>query len=295
MATAATRQARQYSGLLCAKQGMPSFCVAVRPLMGAFFLVMTQASTAACPADWQMEAGARVVQSDWREMSPQGAVLLRESGLLRGPALGVAVRCEGWRLALRGLDAAGTRDYAGQTQSGVPLTTESELRHSEYSVELGRALWEGVDLVGILRTVDVQRNILSTASANGYPERYRWTVAAMGARVHWPLGEYDALHLGVTWGAGQNQNMMVWLPYRDAATLPLGEINEMALSLAWQHDLAPHWALVTHWEAQQTRIGQGASTAIFRNGVPVGVAYQPQVEMTQQLLGVVLQYRWESR
>lgn len=262
-----------------------------RPLVGAFLLAMAQASAAECPAQWTMEAGARLVQSDWREFSPQGTALLHESGLLRGSALDAEVQCNGWRLALHGVGVDGIRDYIGQTQTGVLLTTVSELRHSDYALEMGRTLWEGVELVGSLRAVEVQRNILSTATVNGYPERYRWSVAALGARVRWPLGDHDVLHAGATWGTGQNQSMTVWLPYRDAATLSLGEITETALSLTWRHELAPQWALVTQWEVQQTRIGQGATGAIFRNGVPVGVAYQPQAEMSQQHLGLTIQYR----
>lgn len=270
-------------------------CSLKRPLLGAFFWALAQTCVADCAADWQFEAGARAVESNWREMSPQGTVLLRESGQLRGPSLAVAAQCGGWTGGVRGFVADGTRDYNGQTQSGVPLTTVSELRHNELTVEIGRELWDGVELVGALRNVEVQRNILSTASVNGYPERYRWTVAALGVRARWPVGERDALHVSATWGAGINQSMSVWLPSRDAATLPLGNIAENAVSLAWQHALAPNWALKVHWDAQQTRIGQGASAAIFRNGVPVGTAYQPQVEMNQQYWGLVLQYQIARR
>lgn len=263
---------------------------AQRPLVGAFLLVLAQAGVAECPAQWTVEAGARLVQSDWREFSSQGAELLHESGLLRGSSLGAEMQCSGWRLALRAVGADGNRDYMGQTQAGVPLATLSELRHSDFALEVGRALWESVELMGSLRSVEVQRNILSTASANGYPERYRWSVAALGVLGRWPITDYDTLHAAVTWGAGQNQSMTVWLPNRDAATLSLGEITETAVSLAWRHRLTPQWALVTQWELQKTRIGQGDAGAIFRNGVPVGVAYQPQSEMTQQHIGLTVQY-----
>lgn len=228
---------------------------------------------------------AQVVHRRLVERDEDGRRLVTESGellRLQGEA-GRALRGGG---ALRGFAAvaAGTLDYRGQTQAGVPLSTDSAHR----DLALGAA-WRPVAPASwgeawlTLQVLQQRRRIASTPAARGLRETsmlvmpgLRWTHALEARGWRWRPGvEVRAsVHhrLDVDFGG-----------LFDDARLTGGGRRELLLSLEAGPAGSP-WKFGIEWS--HARQSASAVDVLERGGVAVGSVHQPRIAIDDVALRV---------
>lgn len=144
----------------------------------------------------ELSIGAGVVHQNYRatERFESGAVFNEETGALRGARAEVGAQRGAWGFSLEGMQTSGTLDYDGRSQIGLPLQTQTDLRHTAWSAfVVRRFLGELLELGGGIGGREMDRRIRSTPPSALYPfgtqglnERLQSTEWRLAARVYWP-------------------------------------------------------------------------------------------------------------
>lgn len=243
-------------------------------------------------------AGAQlgVTHSTWEETSALGRSLVREQGTLRHASVAADGACQGWQWRLALARSTGERAYVGVSNTNAPLQTHSGLAITDASVMGWTPALSGWS--GGLRLTHrrIDRDIASTGTVRGYPERFAYWQAAAGIRQVWALTPTLVLS-GDGWlGGGPAGTMALRLPNADATELTLGRsrVAELGLqigSAASAPDQAG-WSWQARFDYQWQHLAAGPVKTLMRNGVPVGGAAQPATRQKTVGLGAGVQYRF---
>jgi hypothetical protein len=247
--------------------------------------------------------------SHWAERDAQGATVLTERGWLDRIALAAGGQCGTATWEAQWARSQGTRHYDGQTQTGTPVQTSSRLRVDALTLSgwLPLSRLSLADLQGPntdspwtwgarLGWRQTDRRIASTTTALGYAERFRAWQLALGVR--WRVHEASGWRLSATgWaGGGPGGTAQVSLPRADPLTLPLGHNRLLALGLQLDdgtHSARPGaWSWQLRLESQLETTAAGAARPVTRNGVPVAVAWMPEIRQRQTVLSGALNRRF---
>lgn len=249
----------------------------------------------ACTLDAAVEAAPWT--SRWREVDSQGRTVVREHGTLAHVAAQLSGQgCSWGRWSARITAEQGWRDYDGQSSSGQALATRSDLRQQGAALQWlpwGNASWQ---LGARLRWQRVQRDIQSTATASGYPERFDTLHAALVLGVGGTLASTPITwNVEVAAGGGPGGRLHVQLPGFDATTLRLGSSRLLQADARLQGplgtvDSAWHWQAGLH--ASTERAGAGPAQALTRNGLLAGGALQPATQQRSLGLSAALIHRF---
>lgn len=229
--------------------------------------------------------------SDWREFGTSGQGLVHESGTLRGPEVSVGLSCGDWHFQAQLSQLDGSRVYEGQTSSGTAVTSQSALHqrlgHAQTSLNITEALSLGVRL----SAQTTWRDIASAGGAAGYPEQFDWTLLSLGAHWKSALGP-GQMNLEAWAGTQLTSSMLLNLPGRDQARLPLGAIHQLELAIGWRMPLGPAWGVQVDARYRRTDVGQGADVIVKSNNIPVGVAHQPRTRMVDLPVAIRMDYKF---
>ena len=252
---------------------------------GSFGLLSVVAGTvmaADCaPRTLHWQASQVSNRSDWNERDSAGRKLVQESGLLHGAELSADLHCPQWSFSAALSQLSGTRWYDGQTSTGVPAISTSEVHRSDGHLQVGFNLTPEWQLLGRLAQVALWRNTASIASASGFSERFDWTLLSVGTQWSSAFGP-GQLSLSAWLGKPLSSRMRIDLPGRDPTALQPGSTLSTELSAGWRAPLVAPW----HWQAElryrRTDMNQGAPAFITRGGTQVGVAFQPATSMVDR-------------
>lgn len=242
-----------------------------------------------------LHLGGMLQSSTWTETDAQGRRLLREQGQLQGVSLGwgVAPGVTGGRLELQTL--SGRRDYAGQSSTGVPVHTRSDLQHLGLWARWTWALDTGWQLEASLGGQGLRRSLRGTAQAVGYTERWRWAEARAGLGHHWVL---TAGRLQWQLDAGLLLAPQVDLQPGSFEPLRLrpGTGHSLATRLGWSvpmPDLLPAGTqLQVGLQARADRFGASAAVPGFVQGQLRAAFSQPLTRQQSLGLTVGIERRW---
>lgn len=242
---------------------------------------------------WHAQA---LLQSNvWREEDAAGGRILEERGALQGVALGGSGRVSGVTWSITAQAFAGVRDYDGRTNQGTPLLTRSDVQDTRLSLALRVPIsshWHWGLMAEPSRTL---RNLRGTASALGYRETWRWTLAQ--ASLHWlPAGEHGGWSARAGWGVAFRPTVHLTLPSFDPAVLHPGQGRSLQVDVQYRGPLVGasagagqhgwHWVTGLGWQRQTW--GASAAELLTRQGVWQGGISQPRtvIEAVQWRLGV---------
>lgn len=230
-------------------------------------------------------------QSDWQEFDAAGRRLVHEFGTLQGAELSAELDCGPWRLQTQWSQLDGGRVYDGQTSTGVPVVSQSQLRQTRSQFQAAFRVTDAWRLGVRMSGQSTWRDIASAGGASGYPERFDWALVSLGAQWSATLGPGQVVVAGWT-GQQLTSSMALQLPGRDPTKLPLGPISQWELGLEWRMPLHQAWALQADARHRVTDIQRGADVAIKRNGVAVGIAHQPHTRAVDTLWAIRLGYQF---
>ena len=224
-------------------------------------------------------AGAE--RSQWEEFNAQGRSLLREQGTLQTVGLQLAGQCRTLDWAAHWALGRGDRDYDGMTNTGAPFQTHSRLQAQQLALQGWLPVHAGWALGAQLGYRHIQRDIAGQGSVRGYPERFGYWQAALGARYQRVLTEQLQLTVSGWAGGGPGGRVQVDLPRADPVTLPLGSSRLLALGVELGSPtvalVQPGWSWQLGVAYRHERIGAGDPRTLVRNGLPVGSALQPRI------------------
>ena len=264
----------------------PRLCPCKGRCGGLFFAALLCATGAATAQDCQGQAltpllGAQ--RSLWREIDAQGRTLVRERGTLAYAALEGSVRCGNTDWSAQWRHGQGERDYDGVTNTHGPLRTSSAVSDDELGLSAMAQRGERWALGARLGYRQLQRRIDSTDKVQGFPERYRYGQAALGARYQTQTAGHLQVGATVWLAAGPGGSVRVQWPDAQALTLPLGP--SLAVEARLQVGSTPAerpnwcWRMGLNWRGE--RLGAGASRELLRNAGVAGTAAQPQTRQLQ--------------
>lgn len=273
---------------------------------GVLALLAGPAPAQACERYAALDMGA--LRSDWREWLTASASaaatatpLVREQGTLGSLLAEGGSRGCGrgdWSLGVA-LDA-GRRDYRGQSSSGRPLQTRSDLdqlalqaRWLPWSTATGSLPLRWQAGLG-LRLRRLERDIRSTGDVLGYPERFDTAQAALLLAASAPLGPGSAWQARAeAWfGGGPGGRVTLRLPGFDEARLRLGSSRIGVARLTLRREFADGWAARLALQASDERFRAGPEQALTRNGLLAGSAAQPATQQRALGLGLGLERRF---
>jgi hypothetical protein len=243
-------------------------------------------------------AGAQlgVTRSTWEETSALGRLLVREQGTLRRASVTADGACQGWQWRLALARSTGERAYEGVSNTSAPIQTHSGLAITDASAQGWTPAWSGWS--GGLRLTHrrIDRDIASTGTVRGYPERFAYWQAATGIRQVWALTPTLVLS-GDGWlGGGPAGTMALRLPNADATELTLGSsrVAELGLQISSAASAPDQtgWSWHARIDYQWQRMAAGPVKTLMRNGIPVGGAAQPATRQKTAGLGAGVQYRF---
>lgn len=232
---------------------------------------------------WGVSAG--VQYRTLVERADDGSRLVEESGpMLRLGVDGQRRFAGGGALQLEAGVAGGVLDYDGQTQTGVPHTTET--RHRDLDLTAAWRPWAPApwgEAWVVLRGAQQRRDIRSTPTVGGLLE----TSTLLMPGVRWSH-EIDV----VTWKLRPSVEYRTSVYHRlqiefggvfDPSDIDGGHRNEVAVALEGSSAQSP-WS----WSLAWTHARQSASDrqSLFRGGVLVGTVRQPRIEIDDVMLRV---------
>ena len=238
-----------------------------------------------------LEAALVSSHSDWTELDAAGRQLVHESGRLHGAALSIGLNCSDSDFLALISQLDGPRRYDGQTSTGAPILSNSDVRQRRAYLQANFHLAATWKLGGRLASNTIWRDMASAGAASGYPERYDWTAISLG--VQWEkVFDRNRLKLAAWVGRPVRSSMELTLPGRDQTILKLGAMRQTEFTIGWHAPLGLHWYLEADVQYHRTAIDQGESSVIQRGGVPVGVAYQPITVMVDVPVAIRIGYEF---
>lgn len=272
-------------------------CLRGRRCASLFFAGLTSFVLPAWALDCAAPASALstgVERSQWEEFDAQGRSLLRETGTLKRIGLDVSARCARIAWTAQWTHSVGSRAYEGVTNTRAPVQTTSHLSSDALSLTGMTDLDERWAFGGRLSYRQINRDIVGTGTVLGFPERYSYGLAALGARYQTRLGERMQLSAKAWVGGSTSGSVWVQLPHADSVTLALGTTRflESFLQLESMPTAGYGWSWQARLNYRKEATAAGAVHALRRNGALVGAAMQPEMRQYQLSLDAAMRYRF---
>jgi len=265
-------------------------------LIGSIYLAMV--SINAFP---QFEQGNELIISGsimnfgYQEFKDTGTLFDREDGYIPGLVLGLSHTTDRWRFAGDFSFYGGDVLYTGQTNTGIPINTQTtqtifdlSLR-TEYWLQNSKGLEYGLYLGAGYHQWD--RDIRPT-SVNGAPvsglfETYTWWTGFVGVKTEWYASENS--HCMVDVRLLQIIKPSIYVLFNglyDNASLALGERMGIKLSFPWRHTMNISSILLVEPFAEAYEFGRSATSSLTSNGAPTGTVFEPRSQTINYGLNV---------
>ena len=254
------------------------------------FLLVFPLHASAGETEWAVKAQA--LYQHVEEIGRTGNTLVEESGV--EPAVELGIRWSERENSLSGkiLFGGSTLDYAGRTQSGVPIDSATDYRRLRASLGYARSITDTTALGLRFETEWLSRDINGTGNISGLQEDTRSSRLLFGVEQRFGRAVHPVLlDLAAVVGVSGTQTISapgivddVDLPEgrtlgaRVEASVPLGESGGRALA----------WSLVPTVEYLHS--DRSEDRPWFQNGVLRGTLAQP--EMRRWAAGVGLTASW---
>lgn len=252
--------------LLCFLLGVLSPASAQAELMGSY-----------------LSLGVGVQDFGYKEFDDQDVLLDREDGPMPGFVMEAGSNWQDVSGTLRFELFSGLVKYDGQTQSGIPLTTDTDERITKFEALLRfdvKALADndGVFIAGLGHR-EWRRDIRATNITSGLFEVYRWKYLTVGGAVTFLRREKWSGEVDVRWLWPIAPTMSLNLTGFDAVTLNLKSRSSARVGFNFRFvtDAGQKWAISPYWESWN--LGRSNDARLTVSGAPTALTvHEPRSE-----------------
>lgn len=246
-------------------------------------LTYIQFSFASDQAEWQISGS--ILNFGYKELDLNKKLLDREDGFIPGIKLGVRYPIKQWVLAGDLAYHTGDAAYTGQTQTGIPITTTTNQRIADTTLqaEYWTQTEEGTAYAPYLgggfhywRRDIKPTTISSGAPVRGLLEIYTWWQIFLGVKSEIYQSET------ISWQLDTHLSYLIqpsiYVDFNglyDNATLPLGERWGLKVALPGHYKLNPTADLLIEPFAETYELGRSSTATLTSNGTPVGSVNEP--------------------
>lgn len=249
------------------------FCL----LVGIFLPVWVHANS----DDSYFQLGVSVQDFGYKEYDDQDVLLDREDGLVPGFMMEFGAGWDPLSAAFRLEVAGGVVDYDGQTQSGMPIKTDTHEKITNLQVVLRHKLksfsqLDGILIGGIGHRV-WRRDIRATNITSRLFEVYRWQYWMLGGTATvWRRGQWSA-SVDARWMRPIEPTISVNLIGYDEIHLNLESRNSARVSFSLRMEGEKEWIITPYWESWY--LGRSADKNLRVGGVSTsGAVHEPRNE-----------------
>lgn len=236
--------------------------------------------------DFTLGFGFDATRFYYREFDDSDAVLNTEKGWIPGLVVSGTLNWDTWYSEINYQYNSGKVTYDGQTQTGTPVTTDTEEDIVDLNLLAGRYFGDNTAyrsaLYAGLGYYYWQRNILPLPTVAGLLETYEWSYAFVGGRLSLLNSNDRGLFIDARLRRMLDATMEVdFLGYNnwDNLDLNLGEEWSFRLSVPYILTLERNTSLSIEPYLSTWFIGRSPNAAITSGGTPVGFsAYEPRSE-----------------
>ena len=199
-------------------------------------ILLCQASIAF--AETRLTVSPALLHFDYTEFSTTDQELNNESEWLPGLNAGLSYAITpDWSVAIDTSYYQGTVDYDGQTQQGIPHTTDSDATLFRLGARLDRSIYKDIRLFIGAISHQWKRDIKDKNNISGIDETYEWYEYSVGLDTDFFMTDRDYINLAVSYLLIRNATVFVDLSRVDlgTTTLDLGDGTGGRLNLSWFH------------------------------------------------------------
>jgi len=219
------------------------------------------------------QAGFDLMRFDYAEYDANNVFLDGETGFLPGISLKLKLNSRPWFFEWHGQVHGNTIKYDGQTQSGIPVKTDSIAIITDSSIKLGLQLAEVHEPYIGLGHRYWYRNILNGYDINGSPvagllEHYYWYYAMLGYAANFRLSDQVSLGFDIRKNHMINAKMDVnFLGYKgyDYTQVNLGNRPGARIAFPLHIKMKQNTLIVTPYY-EIIDIGKSNAVALYKNG-----------------------------
>ena len=186
----------------------------------------------------QLSLSPSLLHFDYTEFSTTDQVLDRELGWLTGVEAKLKhTLTPDWLINIYSSYYQGTVDYDGQTQTGIPHTTDTEMELIRLGASVERSIIENMHLFIGAQSHQWQRNIQDNNNISGLDETYKWLEYSIGLNSDIPVTAKDHINLAASYLFIRNATIYVDLSKIDlgTTTLDIGDGTGARLNARWTH------------------------------------------------------------
>jgi len=185
----------------------------------------------------QLSLSPSILHFDYTEFSTTDKILNRELGWLPGveARLSHAISAD-WLIQIQGAYYLGTVDYAGQTQAGVPHSTDTETKFLRFGGQIEKVIYKKTNLFIGIQSHQWQRDIQDNNNVSGISETYQWIEYSFGLSANILSYQKDLFNIEAAYLITRNATIDVDLSRVNfgSATLDIGNGAGARLILNWQ-------------------------------------------------------------
>ena len=241
--------------------------------MNRLTLIFLLLNASASFAETQLTLSPSLIHFDYSEFSQTNKLLDREKGWLPGIDLNLSHTINtDWSFDIDSAYYTGKVDYAGETQSGIPASTDTKTDLFRIGAQINRNLYNNTQLFIGARLHQWNRNIQDSTNVTGLEEKYRWQELSIGLNAYIYQNGNDILDIEVAYLLIKNATMHIDLSRVDygTATLDLTNGTGGRLKISWnrEHEKNIRYGIglvVEGWNfgRSNTKPTQGGSVVAF--------------------------------
>lgn len=175
---------------------------------------------------------------DYTELSTTDQVLDTETGWLPGLEIGFDYDITpDWSIGVNTSFYLGTVDYDGQTQQGVPHTTNTDTGLFRLGARVGSLVYKDIQLFAGVQLHRWDRDINDNNNISGITETYEWNEYSLGLNTDFIVTSKDLINLEASLLFIRNATIFVDLTRVNlgTATLEQGDGTGARIALGWLH------------------------------------------------------------
>jgi len=187
-------------------------------------------------AETQLTLSPSLLYFDYTEFSTSNETLDNELGWLPGIELKLNQQItNAWQFSLSSEYYQGNVDYTGQTQTGIPHTTNTDTQFFRLAGNIERNIYEQLNVFAGVQFHQWNRDIKDNNNVSGVDETYKWQEYAIGLNTDFSFYKNHIFNVSAAYLLIRNGTIDVDLSRINfgSTTLNLGDATGSRFTLSW--------------------------------------------------------------